>query len=230
MALRLLDAEGLTATSQGRSGVRIRHPDPSGSPVHWCSCSPSPARRVGDLLDFRAMSRTRRRGPRRRARHPRHDASESPLSPSAVRHPTAPVITNSTSCCVQASENRFLTTILAAIEQAVRWAAAEQDISQYDREEATKSHHRQSLPPLLPKIRRRQRRMEQHLKAALRARRSIGTTWCADDSAVTMRVARTAICPGAEALLPFPSPAPATFERQPPRSRGDQRMDRIGAP
>jgi len=28
MALRLLDAEGLTATSQGRSGVRIRHPEP----------------------------------------------------------------------------------------------------------------------------------------------------------------------------------------------------------
>src|ERR1700731_5372565 len=28
LALRLLDAEGLTETSQGRSGVRIRHPEP----------------------------------------------------------------------------------------------------------------------------------------------------------------------------------------------------------
>ena len=28
MALRLLDAEGLTTTTQGRSGVRICHPEP----------------------------------------------------------------------------------------------------------------------------------------------------------------------------------------------------------
>ncbi|HEY6817806.1 MAG TPA: FCD domain-containing protein, partial [Mycobacterium sp.] len=60
------------------------------------------------------------------------------------------------------------TTVLAAIEQAVRWAAAEQDISQYDRDEAAKSHRAIAAAITANDPQQAQRRMKQHLKAALR--------------------------------------------------------------
>jgi len=55
MALRLLDAEGLTATSQGRSGVRIRHPDPERVARSLVQLFTLTGATWGDLLDFRTM-------------------------------------------------------------------------------------------------------------------------------------------------------------------------------
>jgi DNA-binding FadR family transcriptional regulator len=50
----------------------------------------------------------------------------------------------------------------------VRWAAAEQDISQYDRDEAAKSHRAIATAIAARNPQKAQRRMEQHLAAALR--------------------------------------------------------------
>lgn len=69
---------------------------------------------------------------------------------------------------VQTSENPLLTTVLAAIEQAVRWAAGEQDITQYDRDEAAKSHRAIAAAITAKDPQKAHRRMEQHLNAALR--------------------------------------------------------------
>ncbi|UMB72310.1 FCD domain-containing protein [Mycobacterium paraterrae] len=69
---------------------------------------------------------------------------------------------------VQASGNPLLTTVLAAVEQAVRWAAAEQNISQFDRDEAAKSHRAIAAAITAKDSVKAQRRMEQHLAAALR--------------------------------------------------------------
>ena len=67
---------------------------------------------------------------------------------------------------VQASGNAILTTVLAAVEQAVRWAAAEQDISQYDRNEAAKSHRAIAKAITTGDTRAAERRTRQHLDAA----------------------------------------------------------------
>src|SRR6201992_2220323 len=55
MALRLLDAEGLTTTSQGRSGVRIRHPEPERGARSLVQLFTLTGATCGDLLDFRTM-------------------------------------------------------------------------------------------------------------------------------------------------------------------------------
>jgi GntR family transcriptional regulator, transcriptional repressor for pyruvate dehydrogenase complex len=68
---------------------------------------------------------------------------------------------------VEASGNPLLTTVLAAIEQAVRWAAAEQNITQYDRAEAAKSHRAIAAAISAKDPQKAHRRMEQHLAAAL---------------------------------------------------------------
>ncbi|HME75502.1 MAG TPA: FCD domain-containing protein [Mycobacterium sp.] len=69
---------------------------------------------------------------------------------------------------VQASGNPLLTTVLAAVEQAVRWAAAEQDITQYDRAEAAKSHRAIAAAITAKDPEKAEHRMRQHLEAALR--------------------------------------------------------------
>jgi GntR family transcriptional regulator, transcriptional repressor for pyruvate dehydrogenase complex len=69
---------------------------------------------------------------------------------------------------VQASGNPLLTTVLAAVEQAVRWAAAEQDITQYDRDEAARSHRAIAAAITAKDSAKAERRMRQHLDAALR--------------------------------------------------------------
>ncbi|MGZ8748964.1 MAG: FadR/GntR family transcriptional regulator, partial [Mycobacterium sp.] len=55
VALRLLDAEGLTATSQGRSGVRIRHPEPERVARSLVQLLTLTGATWGDLLSFRRM-------------------------------------------------------------------------------------------------------------------------------------------------------------------------------
>jgi DNA-binding FadR family transcriptional regulator len=57
---------------------------------------------------------------------------------------------------------------LAAVEQAVRWAAAEQDITQYDRDEAAKSHRAIAAAITAGNPQKAEHRMRQHLDAALR--------------------------------------------------------------
>ncbi|EUA34962.1 FCD domain protein [Mycobacterium xenopi 3993] len=69
---------------------------------------------------------------------------------------------------VQASGNPILTTVLAAVEQAVRWAAAEQDITQYDRAEATRSHRAIADAIAAGDPQKAEHRMRRHLDAALR--------------------------------------------------------------
>src|ERR1700734_2461616 len=55
MALRLLDAEGLTTTSQGRSGVRIRHPEPERTAHSLVQLFTLTGATWGDLLAFRKL-------------------------------------------------------------------------------------------------------------------------------------------------------------------------------
>ncbi|HEX2286962.1 MAG TPA: FCD domain-containing protein [Mycobacterium sp.] len=69
---------------------------------------------------------------------------------------------------VRASGNAILTTVLAAVEQAVRWAAAEQNITQYDRDEAARSHRAIAAAIDAKDARKAEHRMRQHLDAALR--------------------------------------------------------------
>ncbi|MBV8930485.1 MAG: FCD domain-containing protein, partial [Mycobacteriaceae bacterium] len=64
--------------------------------------------------------------------------------------------------------NPILTTVLAAVEQAVRWAAAEQDITQYDRDEAARSHRAIARAISAGDARKAEDRMREHLDAALR--------------------------------------------------------------
>jgi DNA-binding FadR family transcriptional regulator len=55
LALRLLDAEGLTTTSQGRSGVKIRHPEPDRVARSLVQLLTLTGATWGDLLSFRKM-------------------------------------------------------------------------------------------------------------------------------------------------------------------------------
>jgi GntR family transcriptional repressor for pyruvate dehydrogenase complex len=167
MALRLLDAEGLTTTSQGRGGVRIRHPEPERVARSLVQLFTLTGATWGDLLAFRIMLE-----PAAAAHVAEH--ATTPQRERIVAVAEGGIAPDGTGyhefheLLVQASGNPLLTTVLAAVEQAVRWAAAEQDISQYDREEAAKSHRAIAAAISAKNPQKAQRRMEQHLAAALR--------------------------------------------------------------
>jgi GntR family transcriptional regulator, transcriptional repressor for pyruvate dehydrogenase complex len=167
MALRLLDAEGLTTTSQGRSGVRIRHPDPDRTAHSLVQLFTLTGATWGDLLSFRKMLE-----PAAAAQVAEHATAEQRERIAAVaEHGIAPDGTGYHEfheLLVQASGNPLLTTVLAAVEQAVRWAAAEQDITQYDRNEAARSHRAIAAAITARDPAKAERRMRQHLDAALR--------------------------------------------------------------
>ena len=167
MALRLLDAEGLTTTSQGRSGVRIRHPEPERVARSLVQLFTLTGATWGDLLSFRIMLE-----PAAAAHVARHATTAQREDIAAVAE--AGIAPDGTGyhefheILVQASGNPLLTTVLAAVEQAVRWAAAEQDITQFDRDEAARSHRAIAAAIAAKDSVKAQRRMEQHLTAALR--------------------------------------------------------------
>ena len=123
---------------------------------------------MGRPTGFPQDARTRRRGACRRTRH----RAEQRERVAAVAE--RGIAADGTGyhefheLLVQASENPLLTTVLAAVEQAVRWAAAEQDITQYDRDEAAKSHRAIAAAITAKDPQKAQRRMRQHLNAALR--------------------------------------------------------------
>jgi len=167
MALRLLDAEGLTSTSQGRGGVRIRHPEPERIAHSLVQLFTLTGATWGDLLAFRKMLE-----PAAAAHVAEHATADQRRRIAAVAgggiaadgsgyHEFHELL-------VQASGNPLLTTVLAAVEQAVRWAAAEQDITQYDREEAAKSHRAIAAAIEAKDAAQAEHRMRQHLDAALR--------------------------------------------------------------
>ena len=167
LALRVLDAEGLTATSQGRSGVRIRHPQPDRVARSLVQMLTLTGATWGDLLDFRQMLEpaaaadvAERASESERAAIV--EVAERGISPDGAGYHEFHELV------VQASGNPILTTVLAAIEQAVRWAAAEQDITQYEREEAARSHRAIAEAIAAKDPGKAERRMRQHLDAALR--------------------------------------------------------------
>lgn len=166
MALRLLDAEGLTTTSQGRSGVRIRHPEPERVARSLVQLFTLTGATWGDLLSFRIMLE-----PAAAAHVARHATTVQREDIAAVaKNGIAPDGTGYHEfheLLVRASGNPLLTTVLAAVEQAVRWAAAEQDITQFDRDEAAKSHRAIAAAIAARDSVKAQRRMKQHLDAAL---------------------------------------------------------------
>jgi DNA-binding FadR family transcriptional regulator len=167
MALRLLDAEGLTATSQGRSGVRIRHPEPERVARSLVQLFTLTGATWGDLLAFRKMLEPAA------AAHVAEWAStdeQAAIAEIAERgiSPDGAGYHEFHERLVQASGNPLLTTVLAAVEQAVRWAAAEQDITQYDRTEAARSHRAIARAISARDPHKAEHRMRQHLDAALR--------------------------------------------------------------
>lgn len=167
MALRLLDAEGLTATSQGRSGVRIRHPEPERTAHSLVQLFTLTGATWGDLLAFRKMLE-----PAAAAHVAEHATAQQRQRIAAVAEsgisPDGTGYHEFHELLVQASGNPLLTTVLAAVEQAVRWAAAEQDITQYDRAEAAKSHRAIAAAITAKDAEKAEHRMRQHLEAALR--------------------------------------------------------------
>ncbi len=167
MALRLLDAEGLTTTSQGRSGVRIRHPEPGRVARSLVQLLTLTGATWGDLLAFRKMLE-----PAAAAHVAEHATSQQRGSLADVAErgiaPDGTGYHEFHELLVQASGNPLLTTVLAAVERAVRWAAAEQDITQYDREEAARSHRAIADAITAKDAQKAEHRMRQHLDAALR--------------------------------------------------------------
>jgi GntR family transcriptional regulator, transcriptional repressor for pyruvate dehydrogenase complex len=167
LALRLLDAEGLTTTSQGRGGVRIRHPEPERVARSLVQLLTLTGATWGDLLVFRKMLE-----PAAAAHVARHASAElrAEIAEVAGRGiaPDGTGYHEFHELLVQASGNPILTTVLAAVEQAVRWAAAEQDITQFDREEAAKSHRAIAEAITAGDAGKAERRMSAHLDAALR--------------------------------------------------------------
>jgi GntR family transcriptional repressor for pyruvate dehydrogenase complex len=167
VAIRLLDAEGLTATSQGRGGVRIRHPEPERVARSLVQLLTLTGATWGDLLSFRKMLE-----PAAAAHVAEHaspderaalvDVAKRGIAPDGAGYHEFHEL------LVRASGNAILTTVLAAVEQAVRWAAAEQDITQYDREEAARSHRAIAAAIEASDARKAEHRMRQHLDAALR--------------------------------------------------------------
>jgi DNA-binding FadR family transcriptional regulator len=167
MALRLLDAEGLTTTSQGRSGVRIRHPEPERVARSLVQLFTLTGATWGDLLTFRTMlepAAAAHVAAHASAQERRHiaEVAERGIAPDGTGYHEFHEL------LVQASGNPLLTTVLAAVEQAVRWAAAEQDITQYDRDEAAKSHRAIAAAITAGNPQKAEHRMRQHLDAALR--------------------------------------------------------------
>ncbi|OBF80001.1 hypothetical protein A5791_09600 [Mycobacterium sp. 852002-51163_SCH5372311] len=167
VALRLLDAEGLTETSQGRGGVRICHPEPERAARSLVQLLTLTGATWGDLLAFRKMLEP--------AATALVAENASPEERAAIAEVAARGITPDGhgyhefhELVVRASRNALLTTVLAAVEQAVRWAAAEQDITQYDREEAARSHRAIADAIAAADPRKAEHRMRQHLDAALR--------------------------------------------------------------
>jgi GntR family transcriptional regulator, transcriptional repressor for pyruvate dehydrogenase complex len=166
VALRLLDAEGLTATSQGRSGVRIRHPEPDRVARSLVQLLTLTGATWGDLLRFRKMLE-----PAAAALVAEHASAQqrSAIADIAERGiaPDGAGYHEFHDLLVHASGNPILTTVLAAVEQAVRWAAAEQDITQYDRDEAARSHRAIAKAITARDARAAEHRMRRHLDAAL---------------------------------------------------------------
>ena len=166
MALRLLSAEGLTTTSQGRSGVRIRHPEPARVARLLVQLLTLTGATWGDLLAFRKMLE-----PAAAAHVAEHATAQQRDRIAQVAEvgisPDGSGYHEFHELVVQASGNPLLTTVLAAVEQAVRWAAAEQNITQYDRDEAARSHRAIARAISEKDPQKAQRRMRQHLEAAL---------------------------------------------------------------
>lgn len=166
LALRVLDAEGLTETSQGRSGVRIRHPEPDRAARSLVQLLTLTGATWGDLLEFRRMlepAAAAQVAERASAKERKTiaDIACGGIAPDGTGyHEFHDVL-------VQASGNPILTTVLAAVEHAVRWAAAEQDISQYDRQEAARSHRVIAKAIAERNPRRAEHVMRRHLDAAL---------------------------------------------------------------
>jgi GntR family transcriptional repressor for pyruvate dehydrogenase complex len=167
LALRLLDAEGLTATSQGRSGVRICHPEPERVARSLVQLLTLTGATWGDLLAFRKMLEPAAAAHVAEHATPQQRAGIADVAARGIA-PDGTGYHEFHELLVQASANPLLTTVLAAVEQAVRWAAAEQDITQYDREEAAKSHRAIADAITAKDPQKAERRMRQHLDAALR--------------------------------------------------------------
>jgi GntR family transcriptional regulator, transcriptional repressor for pyruvate dehydrogenase complex len=166
VALRLLDAEGLTETSQGRGGVRIRHPEPQRVARSLVQLLTLTGATWGDLLTFRKMLEpaatalvAERASAQQRAAIA--EIAERGIAPDGAGYHEFHELV------VRASGNTILTTVLAAVEQAVRWAVAEQDITQYDRDEAARSHRAIAKAITARDPRKAETRMRQHLDAAL---------------------------------------------------------------
>jgi GntR family transcriptional repressor for pyruvate dehydrogenase complex len=166
LALRLLDAEGLTSTSQGRAGVRIRHPEPERVARSLVQLLTLTGATWGDLLEFRKMLE-----PAAAAHVAAHASQTERTAIAEVAErgiaPDGAGYHEFHELVVQASGNPILTTVLAAVEQAVRWAAAEQDITQYDRDEAARSHRAIAKAIIDRDPDKAERRMRLHLEAAL---------------------------------------------------------------
>jgi GntR family transcriptional repressor for pyruvate dehydrogenase complex len=167
LALRVLDAEGLTATSQGRSGVRIRHPEPDRVARSLVQLLTLTGATWGDLLDFRRMLEPAAAADVAEQASEKQRAAIVAVADRGIS-PDGAGYHEFHELVVQASGNPILTTVLAAIEQAVRWAAAEQDITQYKREEAARSHRAIAQAIAAGDSGKAERRMRQHLDAALR--------------------------------------------------------------
>ncbi|PXX08836.1 FadR/GntR family transcriptional regulator [Mycolicibacterium moriokaense] len=166
VALRLLDAEGLTATSQGRSGVRICHPEPERVARSLVQMLTLTGATWGDLLSFRKMLEPAAAAHVADHASPGERAAIAEVAERGIA-PDGADYHEFHDLLVQASGNPILTTVLAAVEQAVRWAAAEQDITQYDREEAARSHRAIAKAIAAGDAGKAERRMRLHLDAAL---------------------------------------------------------------
>ena len=167
VALRLLDAEGLTATRQGRGGVRIRHPEPERVAWSLVQLLTLTGATWGDLLSFRKMLEPAAAALVAEHASPDERAAIAQVAAGGIA-PDGTGYYEFHELLVRASGNPILTTVLAAIEQAVRWAAAEQDITHYDRNEAARSHRSIAKAIAARDARKAENRMRQHLDAALR--------------------------------------------------------------
>ncbi|BCO36471.1 FadR/GntR family transcriptional regulator [Mycobacterium heckeshornense] len=166
LALRLLAAEGLTRTSQGRAGVRIRHPEPERVARSLVQLLTLTGATWGDLLAFRKMLEPAAAAHVAEHASPAERAAIAEVAERGIA-PDGAGYHEFHELVVRASGNPILTTVLAAVEQAVRWAAAEQDITQYDREEAARSHRAIASAITAGDARKAEHRMRQHLEAAL---------------------------------------------------------------
>lgn len=195
MALRLLDAEGLIVTRQGRSGVQVRHPEVQQTARTLVQLLTLTGATWADLMSFRQMLEPSAAG---YVAEFASDETRAAISAAAQRgiaadgsgyHEFHEIL-------VQASGNPILTTVLAAIEQAVRWAAAEQNITQFDREEAARSHREIAKAIVARNSQQAEQRMRKHLEAAYRHVEHSGLLnelmipperWSGDDASIPWR-------------------------------------------